>query len=123
MTAASPDERSEATAEATTAAALASVLPVAPGARVTFVQFSSAFCAPCRATRRVLDRVTSTTTGVAHVELDVADHAELGERLGIDVTPTVVIVDAHGIERGRAQGVPTLAQARAAIAAVVDAER
>lgn len=91
-------------------------LPI--GARATLVQFSSAFCAPCRATRVVLDRVASTTTGVAHIELDVADHPALGERLGIAVTPTVVILDAGGVERRREHGAPTLAQARAALAAV-----
>jgi len=94
------------------------MIGAALGARATFVQFSSTFCAPCRATRLVLDRVAGTTEGVAHVELDVADHAGLGERLGIDATPTVLILDADGIERGRVRGVPTLAQARAAVAAV-----
>lgn len=91
-------------------------LPI--GARATFVQFSSTFCAPCRTTRRVLERVVTTTEGVAHVEVDVADHLALGERLGITATPTVLVLDAEGVERVRAAGVPTLAQARAALAAV-----
>jgi len=91
-------------------------LPI--GARATFVQFSSTFCAPCRTTRRVLERVVATADGVAHVELDIADHLALGERLGITTTPTVLILDAHGVERSRATGAPTLAQARAALAAV-----
>ena len=39
-------------------------LPGPLGERATLVQFSSTFCAPCRATRLVLDRVISTTTGV-----------------------------------------------------------
>jgi protein-disulfide isomerase len=52
------------------------------------------------------------------VELDVADHLALGERLGIVSTPTVLILDAHGVERSRATGAPTLAQARAALATV-----
>lgn len=93
-------------------------LPGPLGVRATLVQFSSTFCAPCRTTRRVLERVVETTAGVGYLELDVADHAALGERLGIDVTPTVLILDADGVERRRAQGVPTLAQARAALAAV-----
>ncbi|QTE30621.1 TlpA family protein disulfide reductase [Pengzhenrongella sicca] len=99
---------------------LAGDLPVALGHRATLLQFSSTFCAPCRATRSVLDRVARTTGGVTHVELDVADHVELGERLGIDATPMVLILDADGVERGRASGAPSLAQARAALAAVVD---
>lgn len=85
------------------------------GERATLVQFSSTFCAPCRATRLVLERVAATEPGVVHVELDVADHTELGERLGIDVTPTVLVLDAAGVERSRASGAPRLAQARAAV--------
>ena len=93
------------------------------GAWATVVQFSSTFCAPCRATRRIFERVVATTTGVTHVELDIADQHELGERLGIAVTPTVVILDADGVERGRATGAPTLAQARAAVEAVAGPRR
>jgi len=98
--------------------ALGPDLGLAIGTRATFVQFSSTFCAPCRATRRVLERVVATSDGVAHVELDVADHLALGERLGITATPTVLVLDADGAERSRASGAPTLAQARAALAAV-----
>ncbi|NMR19512.1 thioredoxin family protein [Cellulomonas fimi] len=94
-------------------------LPVPLGAGATLVQFSSTFCAPCRATRRVLERVVATAPGVRHVELDVADVPHLGARLGIEVTPTVVVLDADGVERARAQGAPTLAQARAAVRAVM----
>lgn len=88
------------------------------GDGVTVVQFSSTFCAPCRATRRVLERAVATSDDVAHIELDVADHLDLGQRLDIRVTPTVLVLDAQGVVRGRAQGAPSLAQARAAIDAV-----
>src|SRR5438094_5116048 len=40
------------------------------GERATLVQFSSAFCAPCRATRRVLTEVAGMVDGVTHVEID-----------------------------------------------------
>jgi thiol-disulfide isomerase/thioredoxin len=86
------------------------------GRRATLVQFSSTFCAPCRATRRVLERVVATDDGVAHVELDVADREDLGRALGIDVTPTVLVLDADGVVLRRASGAPSLAQARAAVA-------
>ena len=39
----------------------------------------------------------------------------LGERLGIDVTPTVLVLDADGELVRRATGVPTLAQLRGAL--------
>ncbi|MCC2309133.1 TlpA family protein disulfide reductase [Cellulomonas chengniuliangii] len=89
------------------------------GQRATFVQVSSAFCLPCRAARRVLAQVADQHEGVAHVEIDVADHLELGEWLGIRATPTVLVLDANGAERVRATGAPTLAQARAALARVI----
>ncbi len=40
------------------------------GPRATLVQFSSAFCQPCRATRQVLDDVAGQVDGVSHVEID-----------------------------------------------------
>jgi thiol-disulfide isomerase/thioredoxin len=88
------------------------------GARATIVQFSSTFCQPCRMTRLVVERAVRTAQDVAYVDLDVAEHLELGERLGIDVTPTVLVLDEAGAVRFRASGVPTLAQVRAALVAV-----
>jgi thioredoxin-like negative regulator of GroEL len=93
------------------------------GARATLVQFSSTFCAPCRATRHVLARATATAAGVAHVDLDVADHLALGERLAVDATPTVLVLDAAGRVVRRATGVPNLAQVRAAIVAAAEPPR
>ncbi|WP_426595325.1 TlpA family protein disulfide reductase [Cellulomonas sp. McL0617] len=85
------------------------------GERATVVQFSSTFCAPCRATRHVVDRAVATSHGVARVDLDVAEHTALGERLAIDVTPTVLVLDPTGEVVRRATGVPTLAQLRSAL--------
>lgn len=113
--ASSPSPDAELTAVLT--AALAE-LGVPLGTRATLVQFSSTFCAPCRATRRILERAVATTDGVRHVELDVADHLALGEDLRIEVTPTVLVLDPDGVVVRRAQGVPTLAQVRSALAAV-----
>jgi thiol-disulfide isomerase/thioredoxin len=86
------------------------------GPRATLVQFSSAFCAPCRATRRILERVVATDDGLAHVELDVAERRDLGARFDVTVTPTVLVLDADGVVVRRASGPPSLAQARAAVA-------
>lgn len=88
------------------------------GRDATFLQLSSGFCAPCRATRRVLERVVATQDGVAHVEVDVADRADLAERFGVTETPTVVVLDGTGAPVARVSGVPSLAQARAVAAAV-----
>jgi thiol-disulfide isomerase/thioredoxin len=51
------------------------------GTRATLVQFSSAFCAPCRATRQILAEVAGMTTGVAHVEIDAESHLNLSAGL------------------------------------------
>jgi thiol-disulfide isomerase/thioredoxin len=85
------------------------------GERVTLVQFSSAFCAPCRATRHVLARVAATTDGVRHVEIDAESHLELVRRFGITRTPTTLVLDRRGQVVQRSTGVPRLAQVGAAI--------
>src|SRR5690348_5787693 len=53
------------------------------GERATLLQFSSAFCAPCRATRRTLADVAERVPGVAHVEIDAEAHLDLVRRLNI----------------------------------------
>ena len=76
------------------------------GERATLVQFSSAFCAPCRTTRQVLSSVASSVPGVAHVEIDAEHHLDLVRELGILRTPTTLILGPDGAERLRASGVP-----------------
>jgi thiol-disulfide isomerase/thioredoxin len=85
------------------------------GERATLLQFSSAFCAPCRATRRVLDNVARTVPGVAHVEVDAEEHLDLVRALGVLRTPTTVVLDAAGREVTRATGAPKPAQVLAAL--------
>jgi thiol-disulfide isomerase/thioredoxin len=76
------------------------------GERATLLQFSSAFCAPCRTTRSVLGRVADAVPGVAHVEVDAESHLDLVRRLDITRTPTTLVLDARGREIRRATGVP-----------------
>jgi thiol-disulfide isomerase/thioredoxin len=85
------------------------------GERATLLQFSSAFCAPCRATRRVLDNVARTVPGVAHVEVDAEEHLDLVRALGVLRTPTTVVLDAAGREVTRATGAPKPAHVLAAL--------
>ncbi|MET9022294.1 thioredoxin family protein [Actinopolymorpha sp. NPDC004070] len=93
----------------------AGVLGVPLGARATLVQFSTAFCAPCRATRHVLRAVAETEPGVAHVELDAESHLELVRRLDVRSTPTVLVLTADGRVVTRASGVPRRPQVVAAV--------
>jgi thiol-disulfide isomerase/thioredoxin len=85
------------------------------GERATLLQFSSAFCAPCRATRRTLADVAATVPGVVHVEVDAEEHLDLVRRLGILRTPTTLVLDAAGSEVTRATGAPRAAQVLAAL--------
>jgi thiol-disulfide isomerase/thioredoxin len=86
------------------------------GERATLLQFSSAFCAPCRATRRVLADVADLVEGVAHVEVDAEHHLDATRALAILRTPTTVVLDATGAEVTRATGAPTRDQVLSALA-------
>ncbi|WP_190084362.1 TlpA family protein disulfide reductase [Streptomyces longisporoflavus] len=76
------------------------------GRRATLVQFSSAFCQPCRATRRILAEVAGMVPGVSHVEIDAEAELELVRELRISGTPTVLVLDADGRTVLRATGQP-----------------
>lgn len=89
-----------------TAVLAAHDLGVDLGERATLVQFSSAFCAPCRATRVVLGRVADLVDGVRHVEIDAESQLDLVRRLDVRETPTTLVLDAAGRELTRASGVP-----------------
>ena len=96
-------------------AVVAAAPEAAAGRRATLVQFSSAFCAPCRATRRVLDDVAGRVPGVTHVEVDAEAHLELVRRLGVLRTPTTIVLDGSGREVARAAGAPRVEQVLAAL--------
>ncbi|WP_228992077.1 thioredoxin family protein [Streptomyces sp. DH8] len=85
------------------------------GERATLVQFSSAFCQPCRATRRTLEEVAGMVEGVAHVEIDAESHLTLVRQLGITSTPTVLVLDAGGEVVRRASGQPRTVDVVAAL--------
>lgn len=76
------------------------------GQDVTFVQFSSAFCAPCRATRLTLADVAERDPGVAHIEIDAESHLDLVRELNILSTPTTIVLDAKGATVARSVGAP-----------------
>ncbi|MFC4562694.1 thioredoxin family protein [Nocardiopsis mangrovi] len=90
------------------------------GERATLVQFSTAFCQPCRATRRVLAEVGAMVDGVAHTEIDAESRLDLVRRLDILRTPTVLVLDAGGRVVRRASGQPRKADVIAALGAAVD---
>ncbi|BCY06523.1 thioredoxin family protein [Actinoplanes sp. L3-i22] len=95
-------------------------LGVEPG-RVTMLQFSSAFCAPCRAVRRVSAEVAVLLPEVRHVEVDAESHLDEVRALNIWRTPTLLILDAGGRVTRRATGVPTKPHLIAALAELLPA--
>ena len=86
------------------------------GEQATLLQFSSAFCAPCRATRRTLSEVAGMVPGVEHLEVDAEHHLELVRRLDIVRTPTTIVIDPVGNEVTRATGAPRKEQVLSALA-------
>ena len=108
--------KSEDDVERVTAAELGGEL----GQRATLLQFSSAFCAPCRATRRTLAEVEGMVDGVRHVELDAESHLELVRRLDILRTPTTLVLDSTGAVVKRASGAPRKPDVIAALSVAID---
>lgn len=73
---------------------------------ITLVQVSTMFCAPCRHANAILSHLARTTTGLAHVELDVTDRPEIATKLGVLRTPTTLAFAGDGTELLRIGGVP-----------------
>jgi thiol-disulfide isomerase/thioredoxin len=86
------------------------------GSRATLLQFSSSFCAPCRAARQLLADVAARDPGVTHVEIDVADRLDLVRRLDVRRTPTVFVLGPQGQVTRRASGLPRREDVVAAVA-------
>jgi len=91
-------------------------LGVVAGTPVTLLQFSSAFCAPCRVARRICAELAGGRDGVVHLEVDAESHLDEVRALGVWRTPTVLVVDATGRIAFRLAGAPT----RAGLAAAVE---
>ena len=74
------------------------------GPRATLLQFSSEFCAPCRATHQILADVASGAEGVRHVEVDAGERMDLVRLLDVRRTPTVFVLDPDGRVARRGSG-------------------
>ena len=92
------------------------------GRRATLLQFSTAFCQPCRPTRRILTEVAETVPGTLHVELDAEANLDLVRKLGVLRTPTFFLLDDRGVIRQMATGVPHKAAVKDALERLVHAE-
>jgi thiol-disulfide isomerase/thioredoxin len=90
------------------------------GRQATLVQFSTAFCAPCRPTRQLLAQVAGIADGVTHVEIDAAERLDLVRRLRINSTPTVLVLGPDGAIVKRAVGLPRKADVIAALGTAIE---
>ncbi len=82
-------------------------LGVRPGeADLTVVQFSTAFCGPCRTTRARLRHLAATRPGLAYVHVDAESHLDAVRALGVRRTPTLFHLDREGRLLGRSDGAP-----------------
>ena len=85
------------------------------GERATLVQFSSAFCAPCRVTRRILGEVSEMVDGVTYAEVDAESHLDAVRRFHVLRTPTVLVLDRDRRVVVRASGQPRKVDVLAAV--------
>jgi len=90
------------------------------GRQATLVQFSTAFCAPCRPTRQILAQVAGMADGVTHVDIDAAERLDLVRRLRINSTPTVLVLGPDGAVVKRAVGLPRKADVIAALGTAIE---
>ena len=86
-------------------------------ADLTVVQFSTAFCGPCRATRARLQQLRTTRPGLAYVHVDAESHLDEVRALDVRSTPTLFFLDRAGTVLGRADSAPAAAE----LTALVDA--
>ena len=114
-----PPGTPEKTASAGTGALTEADLGASLGRQATLVQFSTAFCAPCRPTRQILAQVADMADGVTHVEIDAEDRLDLVRRLRINSTPTILVLDPDGAIVKRATGLPRKADVIAALGTAV----
>lgn len=85
----------------------------------TVLHFSAQWCGPCAGVRRVVDQVCADLPGVAHVEIDMDANPGAARKLSVLSLPTTFVFDADGRQRYRASGVPTAADLRSALAALL----
>lgn len=72
----------------------------------TILQFSSAFCAPCRAAKVISGEVAALVPGVKHIEIDAESNLELVRQFKVMRTPTLFVLDKQGRVSARISGVP-----------------
>ena len=86
-------------------------------AELTVVQFSTAFCGPCRTTRARLQQMQTSRPGLAYVHVDAESHLDEVRELDVRRTPTLFYLRRDGSLLGRSSGAPRAEE----LTALVDA--
>jgi thiol-disulfide isomerase/thioredoxin len=90
-------------------------------ADLTVVQFSTAFCAPCRHTRARLEQLRAGHPGLAVVHVDAERELAAVRELDVRRTPTLFYLDRSGRLLGRSSGAPRPQELTALVEAHVGA--
>jgi thiol-disulfide isomerase/thioredoxin len=103
----SPEVSTVATERSVRERAVLERLGARPGAAdLTVVQFSTAFCGPCRATKARLAQLQTSRPGLAVVQVDAESHLDEVRALDVRRTPTLFYLDRSGAVVGRSSGAP-----------------
>jgi thioredoxin-like negative regulator of GroEL len=92
--------------DAVTAAAFRRLGVRPADADLTVVQFSTAFCGPCRATKARLRQLQVGRPGLAVVQVDAESHLDEVRALDVRRTPTLFYLGPDGKLIGRSSGAP-----------------
>jgi thiol-disulfide isomerase/thioredoxin len=95
----------------------------ADSADLTVVQFSTAFCAPCRTTRARLQQLQATRPGLAYVHVDAESHLDEVRELDVRRTPTLFYLRRDGSVLARSSGAPQPEELAALVNAHVGADQ
>ena len=76
------------------------------GERGTIVQFSSAFCQPCKAAKIISKDIANIVPGVKHIDIDAESNLDLVRTFNVMRTPTIFVLNKDGQVSARISGVP-----------------
>ena len=92
-------------------------------ADLTVVQFSTAFCQPCRTTRARLQQLQATRPGLGYLHVDAESHLDEVRELDVRRTPTLFYLRRDGSVLARSSGAPQPEELTALVDAHVPGDR
>ena len=77
------------------------------------VQFTTRYCAPCRAARPELEAAAGRAS-IRYTQIDVGERPEVARRYGVRTVPTIVVAARSGRVHGKWTAMPAAAEISAA---------